>query len=56
MVYRDSFYLISYKYDLGVLTLKDMVELVENGFLTKEKFFEITRYNFDGVTETRKFK
>lgn len=49
---KDSFYLISYKYNIGALTIKDMVELVIDGYLTKEEFFDITRYNFDGIIET----
>ena len=53
MIIKDSFYLISYKYDIGALTLQDMVKLVKDGFITKEQFFEITRYSFDGVIETR---
>ena len=48
----ESISLIAYKYRIGAYTLEDMIELVEKGFITKEDFFNITRYNFDGVKKT----
>jgi hypothetical protein len=28
-----------------------MIKMVKNGIINKDEFFDITRYNFDGVTE-----
>lgn len=45
----EDIILIEYKWNHGVYELKDMIELVKNQRLTKQEFFDITRYNYDGV-------
>lgn len=45
----DSKDLILYKWEQGIYELKDMIRLVQQKIISKEEFFEITRYNFDGV-------
>lgn len=47
--------LIQYKWDHGIYDLQYMVNLVYKERITKEQFFDITRYNFDGITENRNF-
>lgn len=47
----EDIILIEYKWNSGVYQLKDMIRLVENQKLTKQEFFDITRYNYDGVTK-----
>ena len=52
----ESYDLIEYKWEQGVYNLKDMIKLVDNKEITKKQFFQITRYNYDGVLETRFLK
>ena len=42
-------YNIAYKWEHGVFEIEDMIRMVNNKILSKEQFFEITRYNYDGV-------
>ena len=44
---------IQYKYEMGVLSVDDMCDLVASRVLTKEEFFEITRLNYDGINKKR---
>ena len=44
--------LIQYKWEQGVYQLKDMVKIVQEKIITKEDFFNITRYNFDSIIGT----
>ena len=46
---------IQYKWQSGVYDLKNMVQLVKNGIINKDQFFYITRYNFNGVIESRNY-
>ena len=41
--------LIRYKWDIGVYSLKDMIQFVEKNIINKDQFFSITRIHFDGV-------
>ena len=50
---NESFYLIMSKYDLGVYTLKDIFNFVQEGVLTKKQFFEITRQDYEGVKKVK---
>ena len=43
--------LIIYKWEHKVYDLQDMVKLVQDSVITKDDFFDITRYNYDGVTD-----
>lgn len=49
----DTYIIIQYKWQHGVYGLEDMMQFVENKILSKQQFFEITRYNYDGVKSTR---
>lgn len=48
----ESKNLIIYKWEHRVYDLKDMVKLVQNNVITKDDFFDITRYSYDGVTDS----
>lgn len=45
----ESLSIIQYKWQHGVYGLKQMMQKVETGIITKEQFFEITRFCYDGV-------
>ena len=45
----DTYVIIQYKWQHGIYELKDMIQFVENKILSKQQFFEITRFNYDGV-------
>ena len=49
--FMEDIILIEYKWNSGVYQLKDMIKLVEDQKLTKQEFFDITRYNYNGVTK-----
>lgn len=42
----ESYTLIKYKWDRGVYDLEKMKQLVQKNEITKEEFFEITRYTY----------
>ena len=44
--------IIKYKWEYGIYSLKDMVNLVLKNVITKEQFFSITRYNFQSAKES----
>ena len=46
--------LIRYKWQQGVYDVEDMIDLVCKKIITKDQFFNITRYNFDGIVQVRK--
>lgn len=48
--------LIKYKWQTGVYRIQDMIELVKKEMINKEEFFNITRYNYDGVKKERDLK
>ncbi len=45
----ESYTLIKYKWEMGVYDLKKMKEFVQKNILTKQQFFQITRYVYDKV-------
>lgn len=45
----NNYNLIKYKWEHGVYKIKDMIQLVNNGTLSKQQFFEITRYDYYGI-------
>ena len=45
--------LIRYKWEQGVYGLKEMVNLVRKNVINEEEFFDITRYVYSGVVESR---
>lgn len=49
----ESLTLIKNKWELGIYELVDMMNLVLENKITKQDFFEITRYNYDGIIKTR---
>ena len=46
--------IIKHKWDCRVYTLDEMIDLVKKGNITKKEFFDITRYNYDGVMKNKK--
>ena len=44
---KDKNNLIRYKWETGVYGLKEMNQLVEQNVITKEQFFDITRYHYN---------
>lgn len=48
----ESKNLIIYKWEHRVYDLKDMAKLVQDNVITKNDFFDITRYNYDGVADS----
>ena len=51
----ESLTLIKHKWELGVYELVDMMNLVMENKITKQDFFEITRYNYDSIIKTREY-
>ena len=49
----ESYNLIRYKYEIGIYSLKEMIELVDLGWITKKQFHQITSYSYDGVKEIK---
>lgn len=49
----ENFYLISMKYDCGAYTLKDLFDMVEKGIINEYEFFQITRYSYKGIKQTK---
>ncbi len=50
----ESFSLIKYKWESGVYTLKEMIQLVKQQELSQQQFFDITRYNYDNIKQSDK--
>ena len=44
---KANYYLIKYKYEMGVISLEDMCEYVEDEIITKDEFKDITRLEYD---------
>ena len=53
MMIPESFDFIRYKYEIGLYSLKQMVEFVEKQIITPEQFHKITSFNYRGVKENR---
>lgn len=47
----ENYNLIKYKWQHGIYKIKDMIEFVNHKTLTKQQFFEITRYSYDGLKD-----
>lgn len=43
--------IITYKWEQGVYSLKDLIYLVEFKQITPAQFFEITRQHYDTITQ-----
>lgn len=50
----ESFSLIKYKWESGVYTLKEMIQLVKQQELSQQQFFDITRYNYNNIKQSDK--
>lgn len=50
----QSFYTINYKYQHGVYSIQNIIELVKQKVLTEEEFKDITSYNYKGYIEQKK--
>ena len=48
-----SLELLRFLWTSGSYSLNDMIDLVAEGQITDEEFFDITRYNYKGVTELK---
>lgn len=46
---QESYYIIKYKYDMGVYTLKQILDFVEEGLLSENDFHIITSYDYQGI-------
>ena len=49
----ESLVIIRYKWQQGVYTLRQMMKMVQDGDITKDQFFSITRFHYDGIKFTR---
>lgn len=49
----ESFEMIKYKWEHGIYDITHMINLVIFEEINKEQFFEITRFNYDGLIATR---
>ena len=47
------YYLIKFRYDYGVYSLKEMCELVNEGKITEEQFHFITTYDYKTIEKER---
>ncbi len=45
----QSLILIRHKWNSGAYSIEQMIDLVKNDNLTKQDFFNITRYKFESV-------
>ena len=50
---HESYNLIKYKYEIGVYSLKKMIEFVDAGVITPEQFHYITSYSYEGIKKLR---
>lgn len=50
----ESFSLIKYKWESGVYTLKEMIQLVKQQELSQQQFFDITRYDYNNIKQSDK--
>lgn len=46
---QESYCIIKYKYDMGVYTLKQIMDFVEKGLLSENDFHIITSYDYQGI-------
>lgn len=53
MIRNESDNVITYKYKEGNYSLEDLMILVQFERLTPEQFFEITRFNYEGLLRSR---
>ena len=44
---------IQWKYDRGIYSLRQVLDMVSALKITKEQFHSITSYNYDGLKKTR---
>lgn len=53
---KDELQLLRHKWQHRVLEIEDMLQLVDSGKITKEDFFDITRYSYQGIYIAKKFE
>lgn len=46
--------LIKYKWETGAYGIKEMKQLVKDGIITENQFFDITRYYYNGIQENKR--
>lgn len=49
----ESYDLIKYKFEMGVYSLEQMYEFVEQNLITGYDFHYITSYNYQGIKKMR---
>lgn len=53
---NDDLQLLRHKWQHRVVEIEDMLQLVDNGKITKEDFFDITRCSYQGIYIAKKFE
>lgn len=48
---KEDYYIIKYKYEMGVYSLKEMCNFVELNWITEDNFHSITSYNYKAIKE-----
>ena len=51
---QESLEMMEYKWQQGIYNLQYMMKLVEDKKITKEDFFSITRFSYQGILSTSK--
>lgn len=49
----EQIFVIKHKWDNHVYEIQDMMKFVQNNIISKKDFFDITRYNYDGVKKVK---
>lgn len=52
----ESYDLIKYKFEMGVYSLEQMCEFVEQNLITEKDFHYITSYNYQGIKKSASIK
>ena len=53
---KDKNSLIRYKWETGVYGLEEVKQLVKQGVITKEQFFDITRHYYNESNKEKKIQ
>ena len=52
---KEQLFLLKYKWEYGVYSLKQIFDMVKENKITEEEFHEITRYNYQGIKKSREW-
>ena len=50
---QESFFIVRYRYEMGVYSLQQMIEFVDKQWITRKQFKEITSYSYEGLTDKK---